>query len=291
MSLMSAASVFAFEGERSNIQKITYELFEDAKIKSYEHLYGFNDAPDFIYVGFENSGYAIYLRDNLELLEFSPKGSLPFPANGARKYYGGPANYFNKEKELLVNVVTRETIPLSKVDSETYSEQILELFSAKGYEKEQDSYNERNDIRDKSGGYGDDSHMPEDNTDLEDADLPGTAGTTYIPNYQYFFNNPSHGLNATGTCAAVAAQLLLSYNNYYNDRRIIDDQHLNGWNFITNTVTTPSDNPNHCTDPTSMTRQTLGSNGIIELDTNDTFFSHLVANIPASSSATDASNG
>lgn len=85
MALMSGASVFAFEGERSNIQKITYELFEDAKIKSYEYLYGFNDAPDFIYIDFENSGYAIYLRDTLELLEFSPKGSLPFPANGARK--------------------------------------------------------------------------------------------------------------------------------------------------------------------------------------------------------------
>lgn len=130
VALISSASVFAFEGERNDIQKITSELFEDAKIKSYEHLYGFNDAPDFIYVEFENSGYAIYLRDTLELLEFAPKGNLPFPTNGARKYYGGPANYFEKTGEqTFVSLDTNETFSISSVEAENYSRNLIDVFS------------------------------------------------------------------------------------------------------------------------------------------------------------------
>ena len=45
----------------------------------------------------------------------------------------------------------------------------------------------------------------------------------YIPNYRYFLLEPEHGENETGTCGAVAAQLMLSYHNYYSDRRIIAD--------------------------------------------------------------------
>ena len=40
-----------------------------------------------------------------------------------------------------------------------------------------------------------------------------------------------NGYNVHGTCGSVAAQLLLSYNNYYNDRRIIAPEYLYGeWN-------------------------------------------------------------
>ena len=48
----------------------------------------------------------------------------------------------------------------------------------------------------------------------------------YIPNFNYFLANPKHHVNdgsdnKGGTCTTVAVQMLLGYNNYYKDRRII----------------------------------------------------------------------
>ncbi len=48
---------------------------------------------------------------------------------------------------------------------------------------------------------------------------------------------------------------MLSYHNYYNDRRLIPDEYLNGTQ-----TTNPNYNPNYCTDPMLFTSKTLGSN-------------------------------
>jgi len=84
----------------------------------------------------------------------------------------------------------------------------------------------------------------------------------YINNSNFFFaSNPLQGDNEHGTCGSVAAQLLLSYNNYYNDRRIIAPEHLNGeWHNGNKNYKYPDENPNACADPMLMTRQTTGSN-------------------------------
>ena len=123
--------VFASENatESRDVEKLSYELFGDVKVQSIEYLYNLNDSPDFIYVDFKNYGYAVYLQDTLELLEYSPKGSLPYADARARKYYSEPANYFNKNGELFVNAVSNEVLSLSRSESEMYAQQILELFS------------------------------------------------------------------------------------------------------------------------------------------------------------------
>lgn len=64
---------------------------------------------------------------------------------------------------------------------------------------------------------------------------------------EYFLTAPTHGRNTAGTCTVIAAQLLLSYNNYYNDRRIIANANLN------------AQNPNNVVNPMTMTNQVLGS--------------------------------
>lgn len=45
----------------------------------------------------------------------------------------------------------------------------------------------------------------------------------YISKSAYFLNGPTHGENNTGTCVTIATQLLLSYNNWANDGRIIKE--------------------------------------------------------------------
>ncbi|MCL2556476.1 MAG: leucine-rich repeat domain-containing protein [Firmicutes bacterium] len=67
-------------------------------------------------------------------------------------------------------------------------------------------------------------------------------GMTYIPNRDFFIRNPHHMPNTTdrespyflhsfGVCTSVAAQLLISYHNYFTDRRIVPQTH-NGRRFL-----------------------------------------------------------
>lgn len=58
-------------------------------------------------------------------------------------------------------------------------------------------------------------------TDLVDADDYIVHSRTYIEDSQYFLLEPEVGTNETGTCLTVAVQLLLSYNNWGRDGRII----------------------------------------------------------------------
>jgi hypothetical protein len=88
------------------------------------------------------------------------------------------------------------------------------------------------------------------------ADDGTISGRTLIPNANYFTTPPRHGQNTTGTCGPVSAQLMLSYHNYFSDRRIIDNQFLFGAN---TTLIERNRNPNFCEDPMSMTSFTLGS--------------------------------
>ena len=65
-------------------------------------------------------------------------------------------------------------------------------------------------------------------TDLNIADF---SHIKYIPNGQYFLNNPLHADNNRsdnpfGTCTTVAFQMLIGYHNYYSDRRLVPSSFL-----------------------------------------------------------------
>lgn len=91
-----------------DIQTLSHELFGDVRIKSSEFLYNFDGSADFIYVDFEDYGYAVFSADTLELLEYAPQGGLPY--NTTKKYYGGPTNYFQRNGEQFTNTVTGNSI-------------------------------------------------------------------------------------------------------------------------------------------------------------------------------------
>lgn len=262
------------------------ELFGDKAIIEIEYFYNFDNFPDYIYVNCE-AGYAIYKSDTLELMEYSPIGSLTFDDLEGQIYYAGPGNYYCKQNNEFVNLLTDEHITFSNSEAVTYSNQIRSLFSTRN-----ETISITNYFQNLLNTHGANilSHYPENTDDFEYGDAPGSVGTTYIDNYEFFFKNPRHGINYSNTCVAVATQLLLNYNNYYNDRRIIPDNYLNGWDFNSNSVSNPEYNPNYCTNPDSKTRETLGSSGVNESDEH-TYYNYIIQNIPASSNIDKAKNG
>lgn len=103
----------------------------------------------------------------------------------------------------------------------------------------------------------------------------GISGLRTLNN-DYFSTIPTYGANIHNTCGSVATQILLSYNNYYFDRRIIAPEYLNGrWKGGINSDRFDSDNydssakdPNVCYDPRRMTGEVLG--------TNEEFYQHVI---------------
>ena len=317
-TILLLAAVFSsasFEGNTfREFERITLETFDDVKIKTTEFLYNYDGSADYVYTEFEDSGYAVYLKENMELLEYSLDGSLPYQNARAKKYYGGPKNYLNKEGEQFVNTLTGESLPVSEVVARSSAQQIREIFLDKDKhindseifvdpdeddclddcvhnESVAETQSEQSNISITATVSAMDrkesaiSIAPMNGPGIDDNPLVNLGatlipGATYIPNAEYFLRNPRHGDNENGTCGAVAAQLMLSYHNYYSDRRIIANQFLNG----SDTTLERHLHPNFCLDPMSMTRETLGSRGKKEDGSDDanSYFTRIVKEIPAS---------
>ena len=250
----------------AGIEKTSLELFGNVTIGSQEFLFNLDESPDFIYVDYTNYGYAVFAAESLELLEFAAQGSLPYQNTRGRRYYNGPKGYFAKINEQFINEVTNESFAISASDAKAYSQTIRQTFSISERELEPEKNNGEFTRAPALPG----KNVPEEGTGF----ISGTSADPeiYINNSHYFAtSNPMHGWNEHGTCGSVAAQLLLSYNNYYNDRRIIAPEHLyGGWNNATGNnnindpanYTNPAQNPNACVNPMLMTSQTTGSNNV-----------------------------
>lgn len=270
------------------VEKVVADLFgDDAKIAYGEFLYNFDQSSDYVYVEFENTGYAVFLKETMELLEFSPTGKLCYPEIMSFKYYGGPGSYYYKRNNYFVDAMTNEQFYVSETEAYAYASDIRETLKY--------NYNMRKEKQniqfDYSFAQNDMSQSQQGKTEsLENCASVNSSPSydkdnlihmdngTFIPNYKYFKLNPTHGSNTTGTCSAVSAQLLLSYYNYYADRRIIADKYLNGDDWLE-----AEDNPNYCSDPMKMSSETLGTRGINEDGSDDpnSYFHYVVSKIPA----------
>lgn len=239
------ADATVVESDLTSAQTVSQEMFGNIQIQSSEYLYGLNDSPDYVYVDFGDSGYAIYYRETMELLEYSPIGSLPYSDNLGKKYYAGPSGYLHKKGDEYVNLSSGENVSLSNFEANKCARQISTGLS-----------------QDKA------KTVPVlDDDDLIILKRPDANAPGYISNIQYFNANPIYTDNVHGTCGSVATQLLLGYNNYYNNRNIIAPEYLNGgWNnsignddkFNLDNYSFPSRDPNVCVNPKSLTRFTAG---------------------------------
>jgi cyanate lyase len=70
---------------KTDIEKISQEIFGDVIIGSKEYLFNLDESPDFIYVDFTNYGYAVFAAESLELMEFAALGSLPYQNTRGRR--------------------------------------------------------------------------------------------------------------------------------------------------------------------------------------------------------------
>lgn len=249
--------------------------FKDRTISSCEYIYNLDGSPDYIYATLQGGGYAILSRTTLELLEYSPQGSAPYQGVSAQGYYAGPGNYLEKTATGYKDIVSKQEFALSESEALELAQRTRAQLESHTTYRSSISASENdlssvlnNAINSESGKTQ--SGATRDGAPAYGSENPiqtTTTSGTFIPNYLYFIVNPTHGDNSglpvgnnnTGVCGPVAVQILLGYNNYYNDRRIIPDRYLNGYNDATNTVTEPEKNPNHCTDSMYMTSDTIGT--------------------------------
>ncbi len=224
----------------------------------------------------------------MELLEYSLQDRLPYDLT-LRKYYAGPSIYLHKNENQLYYAQTGDLFKLKETEIKNVSQSIRNNIINKSIaEYVIEPFNNKENFLDFDDINHNEILKYSSKPDLNTKDLIAASTDLghLIPHYRYFTAIPTIGDNSTGgvygngnsgTCGAVAAQLLLGYNNYYNDRRIIEDRFLNGYDDTTNTVTLPERNPNYCSDPMLMTNWTTGTRS--ENTGTNSFYAEIISKI------------
>ena len=266
----------------NNMQELVSEMFKGKTIARAEPLYSLDGSEDFVCTEFNEGGYAVFYKESMELLEQSSTGRI-LKDDGQKLYYGGPADYYSKSGKVFQNIKTKEIISNSTSLLKKASG-IRNAFKGHSLKKQITSFSAISSRGNDATG----DVPPLDTSNQVYIDSATYNYGNWISNYPFYVISPRYGHNQTGTCGAVAAEMLLTYHNYYNDRRIIPNNYLNG-----NSTTQKEDNPNYCTDPMRMTHKTLGARGFYEdgSDDSNSYFAKLVNLIPKSAKSSQVTNG
>ncbi len=231
-----------------------YTLFAD-------YVKGLDGEDDYIIVFGKSCGYAIYERETMELIEYSELSYTPYGKdyNIDTAYYAGPTSYYREKDGKLKHVHKNEKIEkeAAKEIAKAFKEQLKENRKKRKEKKEKeekDKYKDQNNENGREetitpeanqdetasavGGvsvfgaqtaevetlYSDPGPTGEDPINLEvDSDDYTILSRKYINDKDYFLMPLEYGVNQGATCGSVAAQILLSYNNWANDGRIIPE--------------------------------------------------------------------
>ncbi len=257
LPIIFSNNIFAMaENVEENTEVVTEEIQQapavlDNNVKEVRDLYNYDGSADYVYVELAEGGYAVFAKGSNELLEYSPNGSVLEDYSG-QVIYGGPGNYYSNSNNVYTNILSNDTLVMEKQEVNKASQSTRNLFSVDSKSANNNKYSSEifneNMIDDEIALY---SVPPID----ENNPISPTAGATYVEHKEYFLADPTYGENNGESCITVATQLMVSYNNYYNDRRLLPDEYLNGTK-----TSKPNYNPNYCTDPMYVSRRTLGSN-------------------------------
>lgn len=255
---------------KKNIAIYTDNL-ENGKYEKILPLYNLAGDAKYTYYEFIGGGYAIFYNNTGEMLEQSKTGKIDFYSD--INYYFGPFNYISKIGNNYYDIYRNKAINDFENEYIELSDKIDDLFNEKEA-KIENSYNSNCDMK-KNAIRCIGENPVYNGYDLIDGLEFDFNYATLIANYKYFLSNPWIAYNSAGSglCGPVATQLLLSYLNYYVDRRIVPDKYLNGYDYILEEVNDESKNPNYCDNPNDMSSEVIGSSS--DLDNQVSFISKL----------------
>ena len=199
---------------------------------SSSYIKGLDDIEDYIVSQCATGGYAIFEKESMELIEYSAIGYSPYiGVESGNAYYGGPANYFKRKGEEIENLNTGK---ISKREIAEIQAKKLKKKLKVDREQRKNKSKEAKELKNSKGTSRlENLTSPGPTGDLLiDADSYMVESCKYIPKYQFFIDNHEHGENETGTCTTVAVQLLLAYNNWANDGRLIPANPKQGEEFL-----------------------------------------------------------
>lgn len=215
-----------------------------------DYMKGLDGEEDYIIVGRHNtSGYAVFERSEMELVEYSETGEMPI-SNANASYYAGPANYYVEENEEYKHIGSGEKVDRQKgkEKAKKVKEKIKKIKKDRKekQEKEKEEKQKEQQEQVEQAQVSGMSYNPLENSSVQplaniypngtpiEADSYTVTQRKYISNYEYFkyLTKDGYGENTTHTCPTVATQILLSYNNWANDGRLIEQEefHLDNWN-------------------------------------------------------------
>lgn len=217
----------------------------DEIITSAVILYSLDGQPDFLKLAFYPVGYAIHCRLTGEPMQVSLDGVSKFNNVIGIPVYAGPGRYFSKNASNnltnlltgeIVNILNREeaatNIRNAFIDDSAYM-RIEQMQRAIELEQIRLQVVNESSVVSPMGGKGPGAL-------IRPTGRRFAYPAQYITNADFFIRNPNHGHNNSnthpdipgiGACGVVAAQMILSYHNYFTDRRIIP-AHGNGVAFL-----------------------------------------------------------
>ena len=190
------------------------------------YLQGLDGEHDYIISESIAGGYAIFEKESMELIEYSAVGSSPYNAiAGDYRGYAGPNGYFEKKGEQFVDIHTKKKLSKDKgvqvatnIQNKITTDRVARKEKLEKEKKEFSKYGQTGlDLSSGAGPTGD---------SLWDANSYTILEQVHIPDYQFFVGNNGHGHNANNTCSSVASQLLLAYNNWAKDGRLLGESNL-----------------------------------------------------------------
>ncbi|MBQ3505970.1 MAG: hypothetical protein IJA89_04265 [Clostridia bacterium] len=243
-SCMAFSSVVKIDEMLTTATEITRKIFtanaEDNSTIGYissSYLQGMDSQEDYILSQCATGGYAIYEAESMELIEYSDSEFSPYMEFAETdRYYAGPVNYFVEDGDNLKNVHTKQR--MSKKHGEKIAKEFKEKTKKdrekrKQKKEQKEKSKDKNSIEENATGEAieiqSDAMIDPGPTGIQkwDADQYIVKSRTYIDEPHFFIGNHGHGYNFDGTCASVAAQLLLAYNNWAKDGRLIPTQTSN----------------------------------------------------------------
>ena len=247
-SVLVCGSAELVDVKLQNAEAITKKIFasnaksEDVNVEeklyqmNAEYLMGLDGEKDYVLVQRNGGGYAIFDKESMELMEYSDDGESPYSKAGTSEiYYAGPANYYHKKGGEVKNLFTGEKMGKEHLSAAANNVQEKIKTDSINRKEEQEKKEKEQKEKQKAELQGFDSVGAYSQSELgnllavpgptgyetQDADAYTALSRVYIPDYIVLKNNIDHGFNKDGTCASVAAQILLAYNNLIKDARII----------------------------------------------------------------------